>query len=130
MYFLVAYHSLVPFGKNGKDGPGGVIILCEDQLCYKSYPVKHELKCKYPKRLGVNSKDKIMINSYALHKQKGIFFYLIQSEYGDLFKVMLGFTGRDVHSLTVQYLDTIHPANSICVLKAGYLFAAADSGNQ
>jgi splicing factor 3B subunit 3 len=59
-----------------------------------------------------------------------MFFYLIQSEYGDLYKVMLAFTGKDVHSLTIQYLDTIHPANSLCILKSGYLFAAADSGNQ
>jgi splicing factor 3B subunit 3 len=128
--FRVASNDRVPFGKNGKDGPGGVLILCEDFLIYKSYPLKQDLKCKYPKRLGVNSSDKILINCFALHKQKGMFFYLIQSEYGDLFKVMLGFTGRDVHSITIQYLDTIHPANSICILKSGYLFAAADAGNQ
>lgn len=107
-----------------------MIVLCEDFLCYKSYPLKQELRCRYPRRLGVNSNDKIMINSYALHKQKGLFFYLIQTEYGDLLKVMLNYTGREVHNIAIQYLDTIHPANSLCILKSGYFFAAADSGNQ
>jgi splicing factor 3B subunit 3 len=129
-YSLVNSIDLVPSGKNGKDGPGGVLVLCEDFLYYRSYPPKQELKCKYPRRLGVHSTDKLLINCSALHKQKGMFFYLIQSEYGDLYKVMLAFTGKDVHSLTIQYLDTIHPANSLCILKSGYLFAAADSGNQ
>ena len=54
-------------------------------MLYRSYPSKTELKCNYPKRLGVNSQDKILIGASALHKQKGLFFYLIQSEYGDLF---------------------------------------------
>jgi splicing factor 3B subunit 3 len=107
-----------------------VLVLCEDFLYYKSYPAKHDLKCKYPKRLGVNSKDKTLINCSALHKQKGMFFYFIQSEYGDLFKVTMAYTGKDVHSLSVQYIDTIHPANSLCILKSGYVFAAADTGNQ
>lgn len=29
----------------------------------------------------------------------------------------------------MQYIDTIAPATSLCILKTGYLFAAADSGN-
>lgn len=105
-------------------------MLCEDFLIYKSFPLKQDLKCKYPRRLGINSNDKVLINCYALHKQKGHFFYLIQTEYGDLLKVMLNYTAKDVHNIAIQYLDTIHPANSICILKSGYFLAAADSGNQ
>jgi len=107
-----------------------VIVLCEDFLVYKSYPVKTELRCKYPRRLGVNSKEGVLISCSALMKLRGLFFYIIQNEFGDLFKVTLNYTNKDVHSVSVQYLDTIHPATSICILRSGYLFAAADSGNQ
>jgi splicing factor 3B subunit 3 len=120
----------VPHGRNGKDGPGGVFILCEDVLFYRSYPPGTELKCKYPKRLGITTGDKVLINCACLHKQKGLFFYLLQTEHGDLLKVNLAFTEKEVHSVSIQYFDTIHPCNSICLLKTGYLFAAADTGNQ
>lgn len=105
-------------------------MLCEDFLVYKSYPVKTELKCRYPRRLGVNSKEGMLINCSAMMKLRGLFFYIIQNEYGDLFKVTLNYTIKDVHSVSVQYLDSIHPATSLCILRSGYLFAAADSGNQ
>lgn len=120
----------IPFGKNGSNGPGGVLVLAEDYLFYRSYPAAKELKCKYPRRYGLPVGDRVLINCSALHKQNGLFFYLIQSEHGDLYKVELNCTEKEVHSVSVQYLDTIHPASSLCILKTGYVFAAADTGNQ
>jgi splicing factor 3B subunit 3 len=54
-----------------------------------------------------------------MHKLKDFFFFLIQSEYGDLYKVMLEFNDDAVTELNCKYFDTIPVANSICVLKTG-----------
>jgi len=71
-----------------------------------------------------------MINSFFVHKQKDLFFFLLQSELGDLYKLTLSYTKDEVHNVLVQYFDTIPPAISLCVLKSGYLFAASEFGNQ
>ena len=53
----------------------------------------------------------------------------MQSEYGDLYKVSLEFAGEAVSEVKVKYFDTITPCASICILKSGFLFAAAEFGN-
>lgn len=54
---------------------------------------------------------------------------LMQSEYGDIYKVSLEYRGETVTELRVKYFDTLPPCSSICVLKTGFLFAAAEFGN-
>lgn len=54
---------------------------------------------------------------------------LLQSEYGDIYKVSLEYSGETVTELRVKYFDTLPPCSSICVLKTGFLFAAAEFGN-
>lgn len=71
----------------------------------------------------------LMINCFATHKQKDMFFFLIQSELGDLYKVSLVYNKNNVETLKIQYFDTIFPCISICILKTGFLFAAAEYGN-
>jgi splicing factor 3B subunit 3 len=61
-----------------------------------------------------------------LHDQ---FFFFIQSEFGDLYKVTLQFTDQLVHSMQVQFFDTVAPGTSINILKTGYLFVGAESSN-
>lgn len=85
----------------GSDGPGGVIVFAEDCLYYHSYPKKTLLKCMYPKRIGVDSQEGVMINSFTFHKQKNLFFFLLQTEYGDLFKLWVDYTGKEVHNLNI-----------------------------
>jgi splicing factor 3B subunit 3 len=58
------------------DGPGGVIILCEDFLIYR--PNKGtERKVPYPKRISAPHDRGAMITAFGYHKQKDRFFYLI-----------------------------------------------------
>ncbi len=54
---------------------------------------------------------------------------MLQSEYGDLYKVTLAYSGDTVTELKIKYFDTIPPCISICVLKTGFLFAASEFGN-
>ena len=52
-----------------------------------------------------------------------------QSEYGDLYKVTLEFEQEVVTEVRVKYFDSLPACSSICVLKTGFLFAAAEFGN-
>ena len=57
---------------------------------------------------------------------------LLQSEYGDIYKVTLSTSPgnkADVTDLEIKYFDTIAPCTSICVLRSGFLFAASEFSN-
>jgi splicing factor 3B subunit 3 len=67
-----------------------------------------------------------------MHKQKDMFFFLLQSEYGDLYKVMLQLDESDkkiVKNLVVCVFDTIFTCNGLCITRSGLLFAASEFGN-
>ncbi|KAG2730117.1 hypothetical protein I3843_01G272800 [Carya illinoinensis] len=64
-----------------------------------------------------------------MHKQKAMFFFLLQTEYGDIFKVTLDHDNDHVTELKIKYFDTIPVTASMCVLKSGHLFAASEFGN-
>lgn len=57
------------------------------------------------------------------------FFFMLQSEYGDLYKLTLDFTEQEVHSMQVQFFDTVAPGTSINILKSGFFFLAGESSN-
>ncbi|KAJ6311647.1 hypothetical protein OIU77_013410 [Salix suchowensis] len=58
-----------------------------------------------------------------------MFFFLLQTEYGDIFKVTLDHETDKVKELKIKYFDTIPVTSSMCVLKSGFLFAASEFGN-
>lgn len=106
----------------GTDGPGGVLVVCENLIRY--IKAQNETSTSYPRRVDMAANRGLLISCYSIHKQKDILFFLLQSELGDLYKVSF-----DAGGLKVQYFDTIFPCASICILKSGYLFAAAEFGN-
>ena len=53
----------------------------------------------------------------------------MQSEYGDIYRVSLDYSGETVKEVVIKYFDTIPPCTSICVLKTGFLFAGSEFGN-
>jgi len=59
-----------------------------------------------------------------------LFFFLIQTEIGDLLKLSFQFTQEEVHNIQLQYFDSAPSAISLCILKSGYLFSACEFGNQ
>ena len=65
-----------------------------------------------------------------LSYQQGAFFFLLQSEEGDLYKVTIEHDEDEVKSLKIKYFDTIPVAASLCILKSGFLFVASEFGNQ
>lgn len=66
-----------------------------------------------------------------MHKtSKGMFFFLVQTEYGDVFKLTMYVEEDEVRGLLLKYFDTLPIASSLCLLKNGLLFAAAEFGDQ
>lgn len=67
---------------------------------------------------------------YLTADRQGAFFFLLQSEDGDLFKVTIDHTDENVDAVKIKYFDTVPVATSLCVLKSGYLFVASEFGDQ
>ena len=62
--------------------------------------------------------------------RKGAFFFLLQSEDGDLYKINIEHEEEEVKALKIKYFDTVPVASSLCILKSGFLFVASEFGNQ
>ena len=113
----------------GDDGPGGVLICAENKIIYQNYDAdSDEIIAPIPRRMGDDSEG-ILIVSAATHKQKDLFFFLVQSELGDIYKVTLAYVGDEVHDIDIKYFDTTPVSTAMCVLKTGYLFLASEFGN-
>lgn len=66
----------------------------------------------------------------AAHRTKTMFFFLVQTEQGDVFKITMEMDEEVVKELKLKYFDTVPVATSMCVLKTGFLFVASEFGNQ
>ncbi|KAI1715078.1 mono-functional DNA-alkylating methyl methanesulfonate n-term domain-containing protein [Ditylenchus destructor] len=115
----------------GHDGPSGVIICCENYLVYKNLGDQPDIRCPIPRRRNeLDESDRpLMIVCSATHKTKSMYFFLVQSEQGDVFKVTLEADGDIVTEMRIKYFDTLPTANSMCILKTGFLFVASEFGN-
>lgn len=96
-------HMLIPVPAEPY-GPGGVLVVNEGYISYKK--VDHEDRdCPVPVRNEqIESRGLFMIShsTFTLKTQDQIIlFFLIQSEYGDLYKVSMDYTGASVHNLSV-----------------------------
>lgn len=112
----------------GGDGPGGVLVACENFLLYRHQGAE-ELRAVLPRREDLPGDRGVLIVAAASHRKKGFSFFLLQSEYGDVYKATLQHTGDRATVLSVKYFDTLPPAASLAVLKTGFLFAASEFGN-
>lgn len=116
-------HMLIPV-PGTTDGPGGVLVCYEDHIVYKG---SDERVTPLPKRNELQRG--LMIINYVLYKKKDVFFFLAQSEVGDIYKISLNYTGNDVHGLQIQYYDTIPTSISLGLIP-GFLLASCEAGNQ
>jgi splicing factor 3B subunit 3 len=115
----------------GDDGPSGVLVCGENWVSYK-HQGHVEVRTALPRRLDMPVERGLLITTGTLHKQKDMFFYLIQSELGDLYKVTLELSPSDrkiVQNIVVTVFDSIAPAINLCITKTGLLFAASEFGN-
>lgn len=115
----------------GDDGPSGVLICGENWVSYK-HQGHVEIRAPLPRRADMPQERGLLIVSGTVFRQKGFFFFLIQTELGDLYTVTLKIDEADkkiVNDVVVTVLDSIPTANSICITKSGLLFAASEFGN-
>lgn len=116
---------------NLPDGPGGLIIACENYLLYRNDKIQKGIAI--PRRKGRPADRESLITTYTLYKQKDFFFFLLQNELGDIFKLTftLSETNKsELLNIELEYFDSVAPSVSICVTKRGFMFCAAEKGPQ
>ena len=113
----------------GTEGPGGCLVCCENFLIYRDGANAGELRVVIPRRESLPGERGVLLVAGTAHKMKGMFFFLVQSEYGDLYKVTLEHNGEVASELRIKYFDTVPPCQSVAVLKSGFLFAASEFGD-
>ncbi|KAL1695035.1 CPSF A subunit region-domain-containing protein [Schizophyllum commune] len=112
------------------DGPSGVLICCEDHIIYRHMDApQHRVPIPRRKHPLEDPERGIIIVAAVMHKMKGAFFFLLQSEDGDLFKVTIEHEDEDVKEVKIKYFDTVPVASALCILKSGFLFVASEFGN-
>jgi splicing factor 3B subunit 3 len=115
----------------GDDGPSGVLICGENWVSYKNqnHP---EIRTALPRRVDMPMQRGLLITSATVHKQRGLYFFMLQSELGDLYKVTLQHDENNkkmVVDVIVTVFDSIVSATSLCITKTGMMFVAAEFGN-
>ncbi|RDB18465.1 Pre-mRNA-splicing factor RSE1 [Hypsizygus marmoreus] len=112
------------------DGPSGVIVCCENHIIYRHMGVaQHRVPIPRRRHPLEDPNRGVLITAAVMHKMKGSFFFLLQSEEGDLFKVTIEHEEEQVTALKIKYFDTVPVATSLCILKSGFLFVASEFGN-
>jgi splicing factor 3B subunit 3 len=121
----------------GADGPSGVLVCAEDNVTYR-HSNQDAFRVPVPRRSGPteNPERKRQIVAGVMHKMRGAFFFLLQSEDGDLFKLTIEMVEDDngqltgeVRNLKIKYFDTVPVASSLLILKSGFLYVATEAGN-
>ncbi|KAF9016376.1 hypothetical protein BDZ89DRAFT_1166289 [Hymenopellis radicata] len=112
------------------DGPSGVLVCCENHIIYRHMDSpQHRVPIPRRNHPLEDPERGIIIVAAVMHKMKGAFFFLLQSEDGDLFKVTIEHEDEIVKSVKIKYFDTVPVAASLCILKSGFLFVASEFGN-
>jgi splicing factor 3B subunit 3 len=124
----------------GTDGPSGVLVCGEDNITYR-HSNQEAFRVAIPRRRGATEdpQRKRSIVGGVMHKLKGAagaFFFLLQTDDGDLFKITIemveddnGAPTGEVRRLKIKYFDTVPVSSSLCILKSGFLFVASEFGN-
>ncbi|KAL4808201.1 CPSF A subunit region-domain-containing protein [Aspergillus unguis] len=121
----------------GADGPSGVLVCAEDNITYR-HSNQDAFRVPIPRRQGAveNPERRRCITAGVMHKMRGAFFFLLQTEDGDLFKLTLDMVEDDngqltgeVKGLKIKYFDTVPLASSLLILKSGFLYVAGEGGN-
>lgn len=123
-------NMLIPV-PGGNDGPGGVLVCAEKYIVYKNFGDQPDIRMPIPRRRNdLNPERGMLIVASATHKSKSRkFFFLLQTEQGDIFKVTLEVDDDMVTEVRMKYFDTVPVAAAMCVLRTGFLFVASEFGN-
>ncbi|KAF4632384.1 hypothetical protein G7Y89_g5735 [Cudoniella acicularis] len=130
----------VDYGESDQDPTGQAYEEIEKTLVYYELTLE-AFRVAIPRRRGATEdpQRKRSIIAGVMHKLKGAagaFFFLLQTEDGDLFKTTIEMVEDDngqptgeVKRLKIKYFDTVPVSSSLCILKSGFLFVASEFGN-
>lgn len=119
----------------GGEGAGGCLVCEEGRLVWIEGPSPETpdaapkmVAAAFPVRQGGHGR--LMTVAHATHRQKNRYFFLLQLESGDVFKVTLD-SGDNIAAaprrLVILYFDTLAPCSSLAILRNGFLFAASSA---
>ncbi|PVH96906.1 pre-mRNA-splicing factor rse1 [Periconia macrospinosa] len=127
-------HALfrVPGGPNA---PSGVLVCGEDNITYHRINNKKSdlLRLAIPRREGATedpNRTRSICTGTLYSLKGGEFFYLLQTEDGDVFKMTLDAPDGVVEKIKIKFFDTLPLATSICLLRAGFCFLTCESGDR
>eukprot|EP00037_Helgoeca_nana_P016235 m.152812 g.152812 ORF g.152812 m.152812 type:complete len:1222 (+) comp23416_c0_seq1:49-3714(+) len=112
----------------GSDGPSGLLVCSEGLITYHSLVDAPPVSIRIPQRVDAKSGGTLIV-AHVMHKHKKLMFFIIQTEYGDLFKLTLDVDDDEVKQINLKYFDTVPVAVGLNLLKNGMLFVAAEFGN-
>lgn len=107
-----------------------VVVGLDDYLLVKDICGYFSLKVRIPKR-SADSNTKVRIIAGTLERLNKDFFMLLQSNFGDLYKLMIkpNTNDRSRPIVKVAFFDTLVPCEQLCVFKNGLMFANTELGN-
>ncbi|KAK4574916.1 pre-mRNA-splicing factor rse1 [Recurvomyces mirabilis] len=135
----VDYTANMLFGvPGGQDGPSGVLVCCEGRIYYR-HDKASSLCIPIPRKSGPtedpNRKRIIVSGCLHLSRARHEFFFLLQTEDGDLFKLTMEL-GEDAQGrkttpvrMVMKYYDTFPVAKTMLLIRKGYIYIAAENGN-
>lgn len=136
----VDYSANMLFGvPGGQHGPSGVLVCAEDRIYYRHD--KHAPLCiPIPRRKGPTEdptrKRSIVAGCLHLSKPRNEFFFFLQTEDGDVFKLYMDYETDErgnptmiPERLNLKYYDTFPVAHQMLLHKKGFLYIAAENGN-
>lgn len=136
----IDYSANMLFGvPGGQDGPSGVLVCCEDRIYYR-HSTHSPLSIPIPRRRGPTEdpdrKRIIVCGCLHLARARHEFFFLLQTEDGDVFKLTMEMEtdaqGRKIMSpsnIVLKYYETFSVAKQMLLIRKGYLYVAAENGN-
>jgi splicing factor 3B subunit 3 len=130
---LEKFANLLITVPGGLEGPSGVLVCSENYITFKNVGDQPDIRCPIPRRRNdIDDRERTMIIvATATHKTKNMFFFLVQTEQGDIFKITLTHDADMgmVTEIRLKYFDTVPVASAMCVLRTGFLFIASEFGN-
>ncbi|CAN6637597.1 pre-mRNA-splicing factor Rse1p [Trichomonascus vanleenenianus] len=114
----------------GHDGPSGVLVCSNGSICYR-HVGRPSVRVPIPRRRDTKEDYPVYIVASDVHKARGEFFFLLQTSLSDVFKLTMALdaANRVVEAMTIQYFAALPPCITMNILRAGFLFAACESGN-
>jgi splicing factor 3B subunit 3 len=136
----VDYTSNMMFAvPGGQDGPSGLLVCAEGRIYYR-HNESSPLSIPIPRREGATedpSRKRIIVAGCPyLNRSRRNFWFLLQTEDGDVFKLSMEMEvdgqGRQTNQparLHLKYYETLPVARQLILIKKGYLYVAAENGN-